>query len=100
MIDGTEYWSLLRISRGSKTDDNTANLQVEWRCGNKRLEYCWSAFEFIEQDTELEARYTRPMRLKPVDGMNAVGDYLFGEGSINKRAVAYLEPGLLQQRAG
>ncbi|WP_016957328.1 methionine synthase [Catenovulum agarivorans] len=99
---------------GEKAADPAAQ---EWRSWpvKKRLEYALvkGITDFIEEDTEAARQEAeRPLHVIEgplMDGMNVVGD-LFGEGKmflpqvvksarVMKRAVAYLEPYIEQEKA-
>ncbi|MCT8126905.1 methionine synthase [Alishewanella sp. BS5-314] len=115
--DATER--LLEIAAQFKGDGSVAEkVDDAWRSlpVNKRLEHALvkGITDFIEQDTE-EARQQaeRPLHVIEgplMDGMNVVGD-LFGEGKmflpqvvksarVMKKAVAYLQPYIEQEKAG
>ncbi len=115
--DATER--LLEIAAQFKGDGSVAEkVDDAWRSlpVNKRLEHALvkGITDFIEQDTE-DARQQaeRPLHVIEgplMDGMNVVGD-LFGEGKmflpqvvksarVMKKAVAYLQPYIEQEKAG
>lgn len=115
--DATER--LLEIAAQFKGDGSVAEKADDaWRSlpVNKRLEHALvkGITDFIEQDTE-EARQQAEKPLHVIegplmDGMNVVGD-LFGEGKmflpqvvksarVMKKAVAYLQPYIEQDKAG
>jgi 5-methyltetrahydrofolate--homocysteine methyltransferase len=115
--DATER--LLEIAAQFKGDGSVAEkVDDAWRSlpVAKRLEHALvkGITDFIEQDTE-EARQQaeRPLHVIEgplMDGMNVVGD-LFGEGKmflpqvvksarVMKKAVAYLQPFIEQEKAG
>ena len=115
--DATER--LLEIAAQFKGDGSVAEkLDDAWRSlgVHKRLEHALvkGITDFIEQDTE-EARQQAEKPLHVIegplmDGMNVVGD-LFGEGKmflpqvvksarVMKKAVAYLQPYIEQDKAG
>lgn len=115
--DATER--LLEIAAQFKGDGSVAEkVDDAWRSlpVNKRLEHALvkGITDFIDQDTE-DARQQaeRPLHVIEgplMDGMNVVGD-LFGEGKmflpqvvksarVMKKAVAYLQPYIEQEKAG
>lgn len=115
--DATER--LLEIAAQFKGDGSVAEKADDaWRSlpVNKRLEHALvkGITDFIEQDTE-EARQQAEKPLHVIegplmDGMNVIGD-LFGEGKmflpqvvksarVMKKAVAYLQPYIEQDKAG
>lgn len=115
--DATER--LLEIAAQFKGDGSVAEkVDDAWRSlpVNKRLEHALvkGITDFIEQDTE-DARQQADKPLHVIegplmDGMNVVGD-LFGEGKmflpqvvksarVMKKAVAYLQPYIEQEKAG
>ena len=115
--DATER--LIEIAAQFKGDGSVAEKQDDaWRSlpVNKRLEYALvkGITDYIETDTE-EARQQAEKPLHVIegplmDGMNVVGD-LFGEGKmflpqvvksarVMKKAVAYLQPYIEQEKAG
>ncbi|MBC3765090.1 methionine synthase [Neptunicella marina] len=113
--DATER--LLDIAPKYQGDGKTvAKENLEWREWpvNKRLEHALvkGITDFIEEDTELARQQAeKPLHVIEgplMDGMNVVGD-LFGEGKmflpqvvksarVMKRAVAYLEPYIEQEK--
>ncbi|EWH12068.1 B12-dependent methionine synthase [Catenovulum agarivorans DS-2] len=99
---------------GEKAADPAAQEWRSWPVG-KRLEYSLvkGITDFIEEDTEAARQEAeRPLHVIEgplMDGMNVVGD-LFGEGKmflpqvvksarVMKRAVAYLEPYIEEEKA-
>src|SRR5581483_7956273 len=109
---------LVELAEQVKGEGRRRELDLSWRDApvEKRLEYALvhGVVDFIEADTE-EARRKLPRPLDVIegplmDGMRVVGD-LFGSGRMflpqvvksaraMKRAVAYLEPFMEEERAG
>jgi 5-methyltetrahydrofolate--homocysteine methyltransferase len=114
--DATER--LVELASRVKGEGKRRELDLTWREATveKRLEYALvhGVVDFIEEDTE-EARTKLPRPLDVIegplmDGMRVVGD-LFGSGRMflpqvvksaraMKRAVAYLEPYMEDEKAG
>ncbi len=114
--DATER--LVELASRVKGEGKRRELDLTWREATveKRLEYALvhGVVDFIEEDTE-EARAKLPRPLDVIegplmDGMRVVGD-LFGSGRMflpqvvksaraMKRAVAYLEPYMEDEKAG
>jgi 5-methyltetrahydrofolate--homocysteine methyltransferase len=109
---------LVELAERVKGEGTRRELDLSWREApvEKRLEYALvhGVVDYIEEDTE-EARAARPRPLDVIegplmDGMRVVGD-LFGSGRMflpqvvksaraMKRAVAYLEPFMEDEKQG